>query len=218
MLREAVDSRASVLIWVKDAELTLNSSLVLLSAEDQAIFATVPKSLESSKLGEVSDAYFSISLLRANIFFRARSLGPDKLGLKFALPQQVFKVQRRRDLRFVIPDGHTMRVEFQDPLFVENRITRKVHDLSACGCSLIIDGEDRPVFQPGLVLRGLKLRIRDRCIETDAEVRHVAPFPEAMRIKGVKVGLKFTSIKVSDSDKIAAYVLEESRRHYLKFI
>lgn len=224
MLSEGAKGFCSAMIWTKDQTHVINSHLSLFNEDDRAFYCWKPKDFKPAEFmdwmarqGE-KDCFFSVSLSRANIFFRAAFVGFDNGGLKFRMPEKIFKVQRRKDLRFGIPDGYVLRVDFSDPLFPENLLSKKVIDISAGGCAFLVAFEESIIFQPGVVLKNLALEIRGREIKVEAEVRHIAEFKDGRRSGLVKIGVQFRGIRPGDAQAIASYVFEESRRHYAKFI
>src|SRR3954465_1911094 len=100
---------ASAMIWTKDQKHLLHSLLTIVNEIEKVMYAWAPKGFDPPKfmdqlaqLGS-DECFFSVSLSRANIFFKARYKGFENGGLKFVMPVQLYKVQRRKDMRFNIP-------------------------------------------------------------------------------------------------------------------
>lgn len=227
-LKEATKTFASALMWIAQQENGIQTQLALFSEVDQVLYVWVPKELNIQRfLGELlnktpPECLFSISLTRANIFFKATYLGYDNAGFKFKIPEIIYKVQRRKNLRFPIPDGHILWVEFQDPLFPEKRMKKKVLDISAGGLSFLILEDEIEVFGVDLILNDMQFQIKGRPILCQGEIRHSKPLSEeAMRDskkRWIKIGVYYRQMNVSDSEFIAAYVFDESRKYFSKFI
>ena len=194
------------------------------SDSEKSFYAWIPKNFDPSRFMEefvakgMTECFFSVSLSRANIFFKAPFKGYDDGGLRFDLPEKVFKVQRRKDMRFPIQDGHVLRIQIPDPLIPENMLSKKVHDISASGLAFLVPEEEVPLFQIGTLLKGVTFSIQSRKITVDAEVRHLREMPKNSVKSGFKVGIQFKNILPPDSHCIASYVFEESRKFFTKFI
>lgn len=212
------------MIWTKNQERVINSHVSVYSDSGKCFYCWAPKEFDprqfSDELKESgeTDCYFSISLMRANIFFKAKYLGFDHAGLQFGLPEKVFKVQRRKDLRFPIPDGHVLKIDFSDPLSPDKLINKKCVDLSASGMAFLIEEEEVPLYPVGLMLENMTFTVRNRQISTAAEIRNTRPTRAEARKKGIVVGVVFKNLKAADNQHIAAYVFEESRKYFSKFI
>jgi hypothetical protein len=225
-LREAGKTFASTMVWTKEQEIVVHSQISLVSEAGSLITVGCPKGFNPRTLVEFmathgqTDCYFSVSLQRASIFFRAKFNGASDTGLSFEFPKTLYKVQRRNDLRYPIPYGHVMKIDLQDPLFPEKTLTWKAADISARGCAILIPDAESSSYPVGLTLRNLRFSIQGRRIEVPAaEVRHKRMLPPTGdgapgRGPGVKLGLLFKQIRETDSQHIAAYVFEESRRFF----
>jgi hypothetical protein len=224
MIREGAKTLASAMIWTKNQEHVINTHVSVFSDAGQCFYCWTPKGFDSrkfidelKKLGE-KECFFSISLLRANVFFKAQFLGVDHAGLQFKLPGKVFKVQRRKDLRLPIPDSFTIKVDFNDPLTPDTRTTKKVLDISASGLAFVIDADEVPMYPTGLVLKDLTFTVRNKTIKTGAEIRHSRALRPDGRHKGHAVGVLFKDIRPGESQHIAGFVFEESRKYFSRFI
>ncbi|HAR41328.1 MAG TPA: hypothetical protein DCS07_01645 [Bdellovibrionales bacterium] len=223
LLKEGAKTFASVMIWTRNQATIVNTHLKLFMEQDDLLYFQVPPELDVKKfIFEVEstsrECFFSASLAYANVFFKTKFYGLDKAGLLFHFPDQVFKVQRRKDLRLKIPDGYVLKAEFNDPLNPEGVISRKVFDLSAGGLSVLTDSADESVYVKGLLLKNLAFVIRSRKIVVDAEVKHCKIIVLGAGKKMLKVGLIFRNLRGADSQVIAAHVFEESRRYFLRFL
>ncbi len=222
LLHEAVKTHASTLLWTPNQEHNINTYLSMISKVDQVIYAWVPPGLDPAKFMDdlasrsITDCFFSISLARANIFFKSRFVGIDKAGLRFKTPGAVFKVQRRKDLRFRIPDGHVLKAEFEDPVMPGTTLVKKILDLSAGGIAILVTEAEAPMFTKELTIQHLTFTFAGRKVTCNAEVRHAAPHPDQARFPGIKVGLLFKNIREADVQFIASAVFEESRKYFMK--
>lgn len=224
LLNDGAKNLAAVMIWTRDQGFVLNTHLSLINETDRTLYVVAPKTFDPKPLLaelarlESRDCFFSISLVRANVFFRAPFLDFKTSTLQFRFPTQVFKVQRRTDVRFVVPDDYSVKVEYDDPLFPEHRIARRAHDISAGGLSFVAPIEDAMAYVPGILLRNLKVTTKSLTLALEGEVRHTTVLPPTAKNPGTKVGVQFRNIRPGDAQKIANYVFEENRRYYTKFL
>lgn len=222
-LVEGTKTLAQTLIWTQDQENVIRSHLTVFSQVDRVIYAWLPKDFDFKKFQETlakdktNECFFSISLPAANLFFKAKFLGHDTAGLKFTIPDKMFKVQRRKNVRFQIPEGHVLRVEFPDPLLKEIQHRKRILDISAGGISFLAGEEEAPVYQTGVIIKGARITVRLKQVTFDAEVRHTKPL-ETFKEKGIRVGVSFKNILPADSELVASYVFEESRKYFARFL
>jgi c-di-GMP-binding flagellar brake protein YcgR len=224
LLKEAAKTFSSAIIWTKDQKHYITTHLNLYSDAGDVIYAWIPKGFNAEEFlidlhkTESFECYVSVSLQQANIFFKCNFKGHDRAGLKFTLPEKVFKVQRRQDVRYTIPETHVMKVTFQDPIFPESQLTKKVIDISAGGLAFHATEVEKNMLHTNLVLKNVTIAIHTKELRFEAEVRHVQSISEADPRKGVKVGVMFQKIKPQDSQTIATYVFEEARKLYTRFM
>ena len=223
LLKEGAGSAASVILWTNEQKQLFRSHLSAYTDVENCFYIWIPADLDiNGFLQEMqsqrhAECYLNILLKRTNLFFKSRLVGSEMLGLKFLIPNQIFKLQRRRNFRLPIPDGYVMKVEFSHPFFPENRLIKKIHDISASGLSFLIEDHEEVLFQAGLLIKEIQFMVKNRKITTDAEIRHINSFSDPVRPKKIlyQVGLALKNMKPSDSDHIAAYVLEESRKFWV---
>ncbi|HTL11629.1 MAG TPA: PilZ domain-containing protein [Bdellovibrionota bacterium] len=224
LLRTGAKHAASTILWTPNQEKTLRSHFSALVDQNRALYFWLPTGFDPKAFNdEIMDKgylewFFSVSLPAANIFFKAKFSGIDSAGMRFVTPEKIFKVQRRKDFRFTIPDGYVLKIDFVDPLLTDKRMTQKVLDISAGGLSFVVRPDEAPLFPPGAVLNELTLRLRGKEVVCQAEVRHIRELPPNSRIQGVKVGIQFHAMPAGDTQVIASYVFEETRRFVSKML
>lgn len=204
-----------VMIWTKDQDQMIHSHITLIGWHDKTIYTWIPPDLDAkafkTKLEDSGskECFFSVSLARANIFFKTMYRYHDRGGLQFHLPIQIYKVQRRKDMRFPIQPPYKIILSFDDPQFVDRRMERTMFDVSASGLSFILENDDAPLFPNGVMITNLSFSLRDRLIRCNGEVRHR---------KQNKVGVLFKGLAAVDAQHIAAFVFEESRKYFSRFM
>lgn len=223
ILKDAMKCAANAVVWTKDQKHVLKTHISAVSEAVGHFFVWVPKDIDAQKftkdvlIERTSTCYFSLSLKHATIFFRSQLIGLEAVGFKFEIPEKLFKVQRRKNFRFPVPDGIVIYVEFQDPLFPDQKMKKKVADLSAGGLSFFVNSLESPMFQQDQDLEKIEFTIRGHKIKTEGLVRYREnPDSEPESKNQSRIGIKFKGLSAGDTDQIASYVMEESRKHFSK--
>ncbi len=225
-LRQGVKSFATTILWTKGQEMQLATHLssYVEGGKYMGLYAWSPPEFDRASFereiakSPEAECYFSVALTTAHVFFHTRYLGYDPIeGLKFAAPEKVYKVQRRKDFRLPIPDGYLIKMECAHPSDASATFTKKIFDISPGGMSVILDDVEDVLFHEGLFLTGISFRVRGRRIATDAEVRYMKPILFHARLKGIKMGMQFLNLDRKDYEFIKSYVNEESRKYFSKF-
>lgn len=225
LLRESAKSLASALAWTRNQESVMSTYFMVFSEVDKLLYAWIPKDVDPKAFAESvartgeNACYFSVSLAKASIFFKALFAGYDDGGFKFRIPDHVFKVQRRKDMRYTVPEGYFMKVEFDDPLLEGQKISRKVIDLSAGGLALWISDLEDALFPAGTILKNLTFTINKHTVKCDGEVRHLRELPgDALNPRGFKVGISFQKLLPADAQFISKFVFDETRRQFSQMV
>jgi len=222
VLLESSKGFCSTMVWTKEKENVLKTHVTLYNPKEKLLYIWIPKGMDMDAfMRDVEqagrEAYFSISLAWANIFFRTKFLTTDVTGLCFARPERIYKIQRRKDLRFRIPDDQKTHVQVTHPSAPDQPLTRQIFDISASGLSFVISRVEEAAFTSGLILKGVAFQVGEKKIVVDGEVRHLRPIEGSVN-DALKVGVSFKNIKAGDAQKIASYVFEESRRFFLRIV
>jgi len=224
LVKQGAKNAASATVWTPNQERLFKTHLSGMTDEDQGFYIWIPGEFKPEELrNEIVSKnlfqwFFNISLSNSNIFFKSRFQLMDSAGMKFLTPTEIYKVQRRKDFRFTIPDGLTLKVEFSDPLNPTKLINRKVVDISASGLSFQTPSEEKALFKKGAALTGIRFRLGSDDLFCGGEVMHTREFEPGYRRQGLKVGILFTEILPRDSEKIASFVLRETRKYVSKIL
>lgn len=222
IFREAKTNLSSTLVWTKNRTLEFHGHVFEILEFDGVLTIWHPKEVDPMAFEEAlirsssREACFSVSLSGAHIFFKAYYLGFDSQGLRFQLPKEIFKIQRRTNFRMPIPDGQTIKVRYRYPLDPTKPIERKALNISAGGLAFDIESGDRILYSEGQQLIDFKFRIGHHEIATEAEVRHIRQSKDRTGKGYFVIGVQFKTLPARYSDAIAAYVFEESRKYYMK--
>ncbi len=96
---------------------------------------------------EPKEGFFTVFLLSSQILFKSKfeHLKENENRVVFSQPKDIYKVQRRKQLRMPIPDDHTVQVEFHysDP-DTKKQIRSKgaVNDLSLEGIGIKLENTE----------------------------------------------------------------------------
>lgn len=220
-MQEATNSRASTLIWTKNREVVLKTQITIFEPEAKVILVKrvieyEPKVFEQhlAVIG-TNDCFFSISAMRANIFFKTPYLGFSNHGIRFRAPENLFKVQRRKDLRLKIPSTLEMR------LFP---MKRRIIDLSASGLSIAIAENEKTLFVRGSKLTDLQFALGGETLNCNLEVMYVRPLDKPGLViphlgnEVAQVGLRFVDTPQTVTQAVAKYVFNETRRMFARLL
>jgi c-di-GMP-binding flagellar brake protein YcgR len=226
LLAEGAESLSSTMFWIRDQKVHIRSHLTVFDRDNKTLQVfrpldlDLPKFLEELKKAPEQNVYFNVSLLQANLAFKAPLLKADDHELFFGLPiaDRVFKIQRRTELRFIVPDGQVIKVQFKDPFQKDLKHSKNILNISAGGIAFLIAPEDEASCQPGILLKDVTLTIQGRTIKVDAQIRHTTLLKDGRNKGEIKVGVLFTNIKPEDTQFLASFVFEEHRKIYSRFI
>lgn len=218
MIAEGAKTLAPTNIWTVDQIYRFDSKITELSAVEKGLYCWKPNTFDRKKFFDellaknTKDCFFSVSLTRATLFFKAKFLDETDVSLKFSIPSSFFKVQRRENMRHLVYRDPKAWVDFPDPLFPEKMLRKKLYDVSAGGLAFLVTTHDAPLFASGLELAHFQFSIKDRIITATSEVLHSKPCKGEQKDLGTKVGVKFRDITAADKNFISGYVFEESQK------
>ena len=221
LLEDALKSAANLTLWTKDQKITLRTRLSVISPEEEIITVLCPEDQDPKRVSAILNtsgplSYFTIGLDRASIFFNTNFAHFENDSLYFNYPEKVFKVQRRKDMRFPLPENMSSSVQYRNPLIPHQILKHPVVDISAGGLSLAIPLTDVGVFKAGGKLEQLTFVVNSRKILCSAIIRHVGDQKKGARYPGKKIGIEFQGIRPADADAIHSFVFEESRKYFTK--
>lgn len=223
LLREAAKTFASTLIWTKNQEQSFSTFVSVFSEELGSFHVSLPKDFDQKEFVQniaksgTRDLLFSISLSKANIFFKAPLIGFDG-GIQFKTPTEIFKIQRRSFLRYSVPQSHKLKVEFVDPLFEDQKVETNAIDISAGGLAVLVGKDEAPTYQAQLIVRGLTFTVGGKQITCDAEVRHTGPNRVNDQVVGFKIGFLFQNLPQDMVNHINAWVMDQTRKSFQSFV
>lgn len=220
-LREAAQLNAATSVWSKAQVFVLESHLLKFSDSSKTLDFFVPKSFNlSAFLTEVmsngqDQCFASITLPRAALFLPLSFSSSEAQTVHFQTQDRLFRAARRQDQRVQIPQGYSFRVEFNDPHFPENKVQKKLLDVSTTGLSFQVDPEELAFYTSGSELPLIRFNLNYAKIECSAEIRHTSMLPLGGVKKGGKVGVKFGKLKPEDRKVLKDFVAEQARKLFM---
>ena len=130
--------------------------------------------------------------------------------ITFDLPQKVYRLQRRKSVRYVVPAGYDMLIEMPSFEHPSLRIKRKLLDLSEHGLAfLVISRDEGALYRKNSILKNCKLRIRNHEITLSLKVMNRIEHDRGKRGGGTKIGAEISSISADDLDLLTHFVYSQ---------
>lgn len=214
LLHEGAKDIAQATIWTAQQRNVIAANLVLFSDEDSRLYFSSPEPRENEKfyatyIAEgLADCFVNLTLRKKCLFFKSKILGVDTAGLQFEVPEELFEIQRRREVRHRIPDGYTVKTKFQNPVNPTEVLERKVFDISVGGLSFLTDLSDDAVYAVDLALEKMRFTVVGHEINCVAVVRHKQQQQTSDGKIWLRVGTQLTRVPPASSSVLLAYVLE----------
>jgi c-di-GMP-binding flagellar brake protein YcgR len=130
--------------------------------------------------------------------------------LTFNIPKKVFRMQRRKSVRYVIPTGYDMYVEMASVEEPHLRTRRKLLDISEHGLAFfVLSRREGALYLKNAVLKRCSINIRNHEIKVDLKVMNRIEHDQGKKGGGTKIGTEFTSISVDDLDLLTQFVYSQ---------
>lgn len=146
--------------------------------------------------------------------FETEWLDQTEKTLRFTLPREIYKAQRRSNYRHFIPRGQDISVSIPNPRDLRHRIRRQVLDISVGGISILIPASEAHNYKIGMLVRHGFFKIRGRTLNFDGEVRAIGEVTNVPKVEGFRVGVKFRRLSKEDIEFIDMYVIENAIQYY----
>jgi c-di-GMP-binding flagellar brake protein YcgR len=151
---------------------------------------------------------FQVELGRVKLMFRTL-LGHYDQGkpvIEFQIPDQIYKVQQRKEPRVSTRDIAGLHGSHEDPHLPEKRISRKILDLSEGGVSLkIFVGEDRH-YQVGKQFQELQIQLPESFFQCLGQVQNIRLVKLSENESEMVMGIKFVSLSEENRIKIQNFI------------
>jgi c-di-GMP-binding flagellar brake protein YcgR len=139
---------------------------------------------------------------RSIIGFNAEPSEVLKDRLIFKAPERLFKIQRRKDVRFQIPTGYEYTIEMESVEQKGVRISKRLLEISESGLS----HREAGLFRVGLHIQRCVIQMNNQKIDVSLSICNQAPFDRGPKGAGHKIGAVFDSIKEDDRKYLAQFI------------
>ncbi|MBI3555715.1 MAG: PilZ domain-containing protein [Deltaproteobacteria bacterium] len=217
-----------VTVWLKNQSIKFETELSQAYRESKMVAVdfppeVTPESFDEAVLAQASQEILgSFQIDQTNFFFKTvcHPRSHPKL-LRLSLPQSIYKLQRRVNLRIPFSRQVAPKLTMFDPgktLSASHAITDKdvlayrMLDISAGGCGIAAKLEEKAKFKVGTPLHDIRFSIRGMDIVAEGHVKHVVEISSDVGKPILKVGIQFQGLKMQFDKHIVKFVLDESRK------
>jgi hypothetical protein len=133
----------------------------------------------------------------------------DSGSISFSFPKKIFKIQRRKNIRYNIPAGYDIFIDCES-LETHLRVKRKLLDLSEGGVAFLLEPSENPdTYKTGAVMRDCILTLRNQTLKLSVRVANqiLVDLPKAGT--GHKLGLEFIKISEENRNFLAAFIYSQ---------
>jgi hypothetical protein len=220
-LNEGTKTRAMTEIWSKDRKHRMNANLTHMNQASNLLTASVQTADSKNFIGALKalddvTCLFSVNLHQVQLFFVSSLLGFNNSACQFELPTNVYEVQRRFSLRYSFSSDTKVRVEFDNPRLIGDRLSKVMIDVSSGGLAMRASPTEKELFKQGQELKNIVFKVGDREVKTNADVRHATLIEPQGAEAFLKVGLSFKNVKPRDSNFLNQFVYEQSLMYLSK--
>ena len=221
LLTRAAEDHTPVTLKVRGTELALHGKLLDVDPKTQGIqlaFDCSPKPADNRLSRDNVEKAFLDAQSRecmVLIYLQGRSIigvnaEPKELHddrICFATPQKVFKIQRRKDVRFLIPQGYEFTVEFESLEQARTRVKKRLIDISESGLSFfVLSPREAAIFRVGLLLPNCVVQMQNQTVPVMMRICNHAPYDRGSNGPGNKIGVEFEQISPEDKNYLAQFV------------
>lgn len=225
----------SVVIWFKDQSLRFDTKVHHYYQHIQKLAFVLPESVPPAALKEAlaaqksNDIFISFQIDTVNFFIKAQVSGvADEAKvpqLSILIPKEIYKLQRRANLRIPFKRTEAPRLTCYDPSKGSMDPKAKMHnekdilafrmlDVSAGGFAISVAADMEERFKIGTIVEDVRFLIKGTEIACKAVVRHIRKSKNDRGQTIVRVGLQYSALKSEFEKSISAFVLDESRKQF----
>ncbi len=136
--------------------------------------------------------------------------GARASALQAALPQVVYRFQRRSGYRVRTLERDSPRAELRHPALPDMRLSLRVMDVSIGGCALFLP-HDVPPLQPGTALQGVRIELdADTRILATVQLRHISSIQPNAR--GMRLGCELADLSAAAQRALQLYIDQTQKR------
>jgi c-di-GMP-binding flagellar brake protein YcgR len=169
---------------------------VLDAAQGSMSFGADAANLRMQQLAQCDEAVAVAYLDQVKLQFDLADLllvhGRHDCVLRAALPQRMYRFQRRAGYRVRISERRAPRVVLRHPSMPDMLLTLRIVDISVGGCALALP-DDVPALQPGTQLAGVRVELADDTVfDATLRLQHVSALHGAGH--GQRLGCAFADL------------------------
>jgi hypothetical protein len=224
LLTRAAEGRTAATLKIRGSETALRTQLIDVDARQdgiQLLYGDSETSLNRETFDAAAEATGSRECMvliylpgRSIIGMNAEPSEFQEDRLVFSLPTKLFKIQRRKDVRFLIPQAYEFTVEFDSLEQAGTRIKKKLIDISESGLSFfILSPREVGFFKKGLIIPRATIQMHNQLINVEMCVCNHTRLERVPQGPGNKVGVEFTEISPDDKNYLGQFVY--SHAHHL---
>lgn len=141
-----------------------------------------------------------------------RSVEMLKDRITFSAGTKVFKIQRRKDVRYAIPAGYEFTVEIESLERTRARVKKRLVDLSESGLSFfVLSPREAALYRKGMILNRCIIKIQNYEIPVILRVCNRGKHDRGKQGSGNKIGTEFEQISAENRDYIAQFVYSHAQ-------
>jgi hypothetical protein len=124
----------------------------------------------------------------------------DARSISFTFPKKIFKIQRRKNVRYSVPAGYDIFIDCES-LETHERVKRKVLDISEGGIAFSLEPtENLEAYKTGVVMRDCVLTLRNQPLKLSLRVANQMDH---------KLGMEFIKISEENRNFLAAFIYSQ---------
>lgn len=214
--------------WTRNQSFKFETTISEVFPNTGRIFVRQPPELSADDLEKAlrdqgaNEILGSFQLDSVNFFFRTtyNEKLPNAI-LNLQIPNSVFKLQRRANVRIPLPRISAPKltllkpgVEFDPskPIKDSDISAYRMLDVSAGGLSFAAPAAEKQLFAKGTKLFDMRFKLREKTLTLKGKVAYIG---DAKNDKGqpiLKIGVEFSELRPADEQVLVQFALEESRK------
>lgn len=176
------------------------------------------KELEGSNKKVFEQLLVNFSLRRCRVFFRSERFEIKEKEISIHVPDVVYEVQRRAQLRLKIDPDKKLFVQITQTAFAGPANGYQIYDISSGGVCLLVDGTQLDLWKTGKSqIQQMRFDIAERQIEIQ-QLRLVHSRPVPGQSNTFFVSFEFKAISNRDRCFINMFVYRESTEYVARIL
>jgi len=216
LLKDLCTVKDQIVVWTKGQSIVAEANAYMVSDSEYSFHIVQTPAgrilLERLERKEIPELYIRGNLDSGSVFFKVNSPNFHLEDIEIFIPQDMWKIQRRRTSRVKIDGRKKMMAHIT---FDYDQHTYSVEvplrDIGVGGVALLLDDDNYNKMSKGKVLKKIVFTVNSRQIETPATVRWKTKINKNLSLMGLQnaIGLEFLYLDSYDQEFINRFVLEE---------